>query len=301
MRLARPVLITCLIFVFNLQFVIGQTTAKVSVLDKDFKTPISNASVYFKQKHIGLYTDENGIFIVPNNLLNSDTVNISNVGYQTQSLTVGNLKSEIYLKSTATILNEVVIKPKGQEIVLGALKPSSHFVQSINQSNLRNEIAFLIENKNGYTGKLMSASIYISPLGKPKTPFRLRIYNSINQKPSLDILTKDVTVQGSTKGGWIEIDLSAHNIHLDQLGVFISMESLYGLKKSSFYHVNNMKTGKSELRYGQNLGLTDEFETATAYQRQFNDEWVPFHLQFPKHISTATFYPMMKIKVKLDE
>lgn len=299
MQLNKSLLFLFLAVLSNFYFAYGQITVKV--LDKDLKTPIPYASVYNKQKHIGLYSDENGTFILPDNLSPNDTLIISNIGYKIEKVIINKLKSEIYLKSIVNILNEVIITPKGQEITLGALKKESHFAYSFNQFDLHNEIALLIQNERKRTGTLISVSFYISPSSKPQTPFRLRLYSTKDKKPNQDFISKSVIVHASRKGGWLEINLKDDNIPFSDNGIFVSMEYLYGLKKSSFYKNKNMSTGKTEIKYGQSLGLTDEFETAIAYQRRFNDEWVPFSAKFPSYISTATFYPMMKIKIKLDE
>jgi len=291
--------ITSLCYILLEPKVYGQN--KIKILDFQTNVPIPYASVFNKKKQFGFYVNEYGELLVPNQISANDTLIVSSVGYETQRIIAGEFKSEIYLKSKTHILNEVKITPRGGEISLGSKKESTHFVVSINKPTLRNEIALLIKNDHRYRGKIMSISFYFSPQGKPKTPFKIRLYSIEEDFPKEDLLRKDLVALGNNKGGWTEIDLKGHNIRVDENGIFVSMESLYGLKKSSFYTVKNMSTGRTETNYGQSLGLTDEFETAIAYQRQFNGNWTSYNAKFPSHLSKATFYPMMKIKIKLDE
>lgn len=302
MRIIRLAVLFLILYIFNLPTILAQTSYKrVVVLDRASKLGVPFASVYCKQKQIGLYTDEKGLFTVPIDLATSDTLSISSIGYVTDKFIIQEIDSTVFLNSNHTKLNEVVIVPKGQEVTLGALKQSTHFVQNINYTNLRNQIAFLIQNKNRIQGKIMSVSVYISPNNKPKTPFRLRIYEVKDLKPFQDIINKNIIVQASKKGGWVNISLEEYNIPIDDKGIFVAVESLYGMKKSSFYKVKNISTGNTDIEYGQSMGLTDEFETAIAYQRKFDEEWIPFSVKFPNHISTATFYPMIKLKVKQND
>jgi hypothetical protein len=292
-------ILTIILFFITLD-IFGQNQIKLTILDNETKQPVPFASVFCKQKQFGIYADENGKFTVPSNIAFNDTLSISSVGYRTNHFIYISTTQDFYLKNTTNTLKEVSITPHGSEIILGSLKKSSHFVINLNQHKTRSELCFFMPNNNNQKGKVTSVSFYINEGGKPHSPFRIRIYNAKNGKPFQDLLTSNLVTQGGRKGGWLEINIEKYNIPFESDGIFISMESLYGLKQSSFYKVTNMKTGKIEIEYGQSLGLTDEFETAIAFQRKFNMEWQAFSQKF-EMFSDKTFYPMIRAKIKLNE
>ena len=271
----------------------------ITIIDNE-KNPVPFASVLCERMQIGGYADEKGLFQLPPNIIVGDTLLISSIGYK-KHITPYNGEKEIILQSLTTNLSQVVISPKGNEITLGAKKKQSHFVASVNHPKQRSEIGLLLNNKREKAGKVISVSFYINGLNKPRTPFRIRIYSVTDDKPDKDLLLENIVVKGERKGGWLEINIEKYNVPFPEDGIVVSMESLYGFKKTSFYSTKNITTGKIETEYGQSLGLTDEFETAIAYQRNLNGTWAPFSVKFPSNISSAVFYPMIQIKIKTDE
>ena len=296
----RYLLSICLIINIAIQVVSQDLMLNIKILDITNKKYIPYASVYNKHKHIGFYADSSGVFAIPSEFSLADTLLVSSVGYNPLEVTVKNImNNSIYLSSKINILKEVSITPNAIERIYGSEKKYSYFVSSISEyESNRNEMAFFIKNKDSISAKIISVSFYISNDRKVNCPFRVRLYKSKDGYPSDDILVDNLIVNYKSKSSWLEIMVGKYNLFFKDDGLFLSIESLYGLKKSGFYKSTNTTTGKIETHYGQALGLTDEYDTAISFQREFNGTWKPFSVKFPDNLSTKTFYPMMRIKVK---
>lgn len=93
---------------------LAQITVNGKVTDADDKKPVEQASVSINKKGIGTATNTAGLFtlIIPNDNA-KDSLKITCIGYQTQSIAIANIKRgeqlNIVLKSNTTELKEVTI------------------------------------------------------------------------------------------------------------------------------------------------------------------------------------------------
>lgn len=299
----RLILSLISIFFFqNLSF--SQTIDFVKIKNSKTNESIPNVSIYSFKYSFGGYSDEQGIFKFPIKYSPiNDSIKISSIGYFSKVISLKDINQTIFLDEKKIEINEIIVVPKGEIVQLGAKSNSTRFVTSINSAKTsENEIALLIDNPNNLEGKIFSVGYYIANGGRSKTPFRVRLY-SVSEfiKPLSDLLLEDVIVKGDIHGGWLDIDLEKYNINFPKNGFFISMEWLYALKKSGFYKVQNYSSGKVDIHYGQDLGLTDEFKSAISFKKRFDEDWLPFKEAFPKNISINNFYPMMRTKIKLND
>jgi hypothetical protein len=135
------------------------------------------------------------------------------------------------------------------------------------------EVALFIPNGNRQEGYLREVGFFISRFSKYKTPFRIRIYEPDGDMPGKDLLIESLVTHGSRGNRFCFMDVSKYNIPFGKKGIFISMEWLNLSDKKYFYEVTNRKTRAVRTFYGQQIGLTDEFEDSQGRIKMNNKEW----------------------------
>ncbi|RZK98071.1 MAG: carboxypeptidase-like regulatory domain-containing protein [Pedobacter sp.] len=103
--------ILCLfLFIFLANNLFGQELLSGIVKDRSTGKVIAYASVYYKQKETGVYTDSLGAFTVP--ILSKDTLVVGSMGYKKVLIGPNNLKTRLVVSLEPMVSNvaEVIVK-----------------------------------------------------------------------------------------------------------------------------------------------------------------------------------------------
>ena len=236
---------------------------------------IEYAHVYIAAKYLGIYTFENGTFeLSDTSIQNGDTLTVSFLGYKAKNIRLQSTNSQyqlgtIQLKTIVNQLPTLTINPANKLVTVGnpereGFKPTGFLYGK--KRIFQCQKAIFIPNKEKYIGTIETVSFWVSPHGKPKTPFRIRIYVADeNGKATGDLLTESVIAKGlkrRKKNRWVTVDLSQYQIEIPENGFFIAMEWLYRAEKK---YNNKTKISKkneegeyevirTEIWFGQHLG-----------------------------------------------
>ena len=151
------------------------------------------------------------------------------------------------------------------------------------------EAALYIPNDDQQKGYLQELGFYIVRFGQYKTPFRVRIYEPDGDIPGKDLLLENLIVQAKRPNKYCIIDVSKYNIPFNEKGIFISMEWLNLNDKKYFYSVKYRNSKAVSTFYGQQIGLSGEFEELYGRVRINNGPW--------KKMTAGFASPMFKAKI----
>jgi carboxypeptidase-like protein len=198
------------------------------VYDRSSGMGLSYVNIGFIKRNIGTTSNENGYYQLNfKNVKNTDTLQVSMIGYKTQKFSVTELnwgKFNIYLKEESIQLKEIVInKPKLKTIRLGS-KGVAGFMQtgwgggttggerglkiSVKKPVVINELNFHIAS-NQYDSVLL----------------RLHLRKFADKLPGEELLVQNIYIKVYNTEGWLKRDLSDYDIVLDN-DVLLSLELL---------------------------------------------------------------------------
>jgi hypothetical protein len=102
---------------FNLYLVAYNQIIKGTILDKNTKSPVAYATVYFNTTSVGSYTDDKGFFKLDTRNIISMPLTISALGYYSTNITDYSPNKDIlvYLTPQLFELKEVVVNARGRE------------------------------------------------------------------------------------------------------------------------------------------------------------------------------------------
>jgi len=239
--------------------------------------PFSTIEIRSPLGGIGVAADQTGVFelAIPERLIN-DTLLISSLGYNIKELPLSQLDVNQFLLITllpkAYRLSEVKIFPKPIVISeFGIIKRTPGEGGLLTKG--LTQIAVFIENKDSLMGRIKSISYYVSRRsGKPKTPFRVRIYTIANgtETPGDDLLIESLIVHPKQKGGWIEVNLSKYNLEIPADGVFVAMEYIRTKKK---YEYKTIIKGNIIENYGQVLANSFAYNKPMTWFNHLGKGW----------------------------
>lgn len=162
------------------------------------------------------------------------------------------------------------------------------------------EIVSLLKDDESRLGILSKVGYFISDFGKPRTPFRVRLYKNNEGIPGEEIVFGNLIVSAKSGGKWFDIDLSDFHINFPGEGVFVGMEWLVMQNEKYYYNVQFRydKEEKTEKRrcFGQKLGVTYEYDKPLGWIRRNFKQWKPF-VQNPHKKSVNN--PMIRAEIKI--
>jgi hypothetical protein len=185
------------------------------VVDAKTNEPIPGATVAFPATNEQLITDANGQFTTRINRTTTDSVVVSALGYRsTGRLLAGwNGVERIMLTERYARLSDVLVEERslGKKVVLGqkhaGLLPTSsfidgHFGEAAKKMEVKDDSLFL--NKIAF---------HVSNNSRRPFEFLLDIYDlGVDGGPGASLLSSKVSVLGSEKEGWVEVNMSSYNI-----------------------------------------------------------------------------------------
>ena len=291
---------TIVYFIVCLSF-LGSTCfaqLKGRVLSAKDQKPIAFATVYLKKASIGIHSDENGYFDLATTAVANDTLYIQLLGYKTLHVPLeAAVKTSIfYLEESPIQLPTLTIGiekgRKTRSVWKGAKEKRTMIMGQLGGGTLQ-EVAVYIPNDEFQEGFVEEVGFYISMVGKPRTPFRVRIYEpDDNNMPGRDLLTENVVTHGSWGNKYCFVNLSKYNIPFGNRGIFVSMEWLMLNDKKYFHKVKYRDSNTTGKVYGQEIGLTNEFEELRGRIRTINNGW---------KVETGFVAPMFRAKIQFYE
>jgi len=237
--------------------------------------PVQYVNVGFINKGIGTISKIDGSFLLEINtdLLSSDSLLVSMIGYKRQKYSIENLFKDtlkIFLESDPISIKEVVIKPKTKRQI-GSLSTSKRMgIYWGSHSSLGGEVGRLIKiNKNH--SKIDRFKLHVITNNWDSVKYRIHVYSIKDGKPHEDHVKQNIYFVIKNTTGIVSFDFSDYNIIVDR-DVILSLELLetYG-KKKGLIRISAGLTGKTYSRYVSqdkwtiNKGVHLGIETQVSY------------------------------------
>lgn len=232
-------IITCSIFILLYTVSFSQ---ELCVLDSLTKKPLmyTNAKFYLNNKIIGGdYCNEKGKITI--NKINFDSVEFSQIGYETKIVGKNFIRDTILLNQISILLNEIKIEKKGNHKItsLGYV----NYKKKIRLSAFKGfEIVVYIDNPYKQLKEIQSFLFKVKKGGEFKTAMRIHFYKKDLEKliPGDEILHEDIIqyIDGKTKEIF-EVDVSKYELELPIEGAFIGIEWLGVLDEKSGEFIMN--------------------------------------------------------------
>ena len=227
------------------------------IRDSTTNQPIPYSTVEIMGKGKGTATNSSAFFsfsFTSDNI--NDTLLFRALGYYDKSIQMQKLQFDstntISLKPKIYPLQEVTVSHQSdisQTRVLG-----NYDKKVYSGWHMQNwmQVAVYIENDDNSSAIIDNVSFYIRKEGKPRTPFRIRIYavDSISGNPGEELLKENLIVKPK-KSGWFTKDVSKYQINVPINGYFVAMEWINAGKK--YYYFTKIRENKIR-NYGQALG-----------------------------------------------
>jgi len=235
--MSRRIKLIISIFILNLfsTLTFSQDNSFIKgVIISDKNEPLDYVNIGIVGTSLGTVSDEEGQFqlFFNESVKGSDIVRFSSIGFESQNISVLDLKKEnnltITLATKTTQLEEVVVIPeflnskiKGNKNTDARMNVFYSISKKPNQ-NLGAEIGrkFKIKKKS----RLKKVRFYIAQNNFDTVLFRINVYNIKKRKPGKNILSQNIIheVVGK-KSGWIEVDLMPYQI-LTNRSVVVGVE-----------------------------------------------------------------------------
>lgn len=245
----------------------------------------------------GTYSNELGSFELEIQNLTTDTLKISNLGYEPKIIPLINLntstKIEVLLKPKAEHLDEVIISSKKieyrQKVILGDKRDGNIGVTSL----IGYETAIFIDNPKDTRGKLKR--VYID-LKKRKNAnyvatFNIKFYelDSINNKPGKLLHNNNLYIVPKNRKYRLWIDVMDIGVPFPKNGIFVGVEM-----------VNTYGKVKKYSNFGPMFRYTiHKDKNARTWSNYHNSGWQGNPIEHTKFRKTKTgiLNPMIGIEV----
>ena len=224
---------------------------KGKVLSNSTKTGIGFVNVVFVGKNIGTVTDEDGNFTLTLvNIINSDSLRFSIIGYESKTLSVLQLKEDsskkVFLDLKVYKLLEVnVIHKKGRkpkEITIGTEVVSNDLKSGFENNDLGSELGFKANVKEAVL--LEDLNLNVATCTFDTVTYRLNIYQSVDKIEYKNILTEPIYISFSKDkiNNVITSDLKKYSI-IVKGDILIALELYKDLGEGSLLFHTEFFTG----------------------------------------------------------
>lgn len=257
------ILIVFLLGVSN--FIIAQNSYSGIVFEENSTTPIPYAIVKVQHKNIGIVSNELGKFNLSDlGIEVGDSLIVTCLGYKPKSFSVREWKNDlsIYMKPDPIQLNEATISAKrAKEIKIGITNggTKSLFIPLFTKKEYSNDnligreigTIFNIERNCSING----IHIYVASNKYDSIKMRAIFYSVENGLPKDIIVNRDIIFSVSEKKGWVNIDISQHNIQFFKgQQIALTLMTLDETNKDQFFIFAKMISKNGLLRRDRALG-----------------------------------------------
>lgn len=244
---------------------ISQNSYSGTVFEENSTTPIPYAIVKVQNKNIGVVSNESGKFNLSDNRIeNSDTLTITCLGYEPKSFSIKDWRNDlaIYMMANPIQLNEATISAKrSKEIKIGITNGGTQTLfiplftkkEYSNNNLIGREIGtiFNIEKSCSIKG----IHIFVASNKYDSIKMRAIFYSVENGLPKDIIVNRDIIFSVSEKKGWVNIDVSKHNIRLiEGQQIALTLMTLDETNKDQFFIYAKMVSKNGLLRRDKALG-----------------------------------------------
>lgn len=258
------------------------------VVDKETSTHLPYATLQIFNLETGTIADEKGqfSFLIADKQHLSDSIEFSYLGYNKLTIPISRIYNDqgtpVALEALPYELDELSVLPQRYRIKrLGIKKKKTNREQYANVFNANK--GNYIRNTQGVSGWIKAVSFYLSDVGFPQTPFRIRVYemDTTNRSPGKDLLNENVVVSASGPG-WFTVDMSEYHIPFPMEGVFVMMEWINS--GDEFYFITELTSTdsmgeivtKKRRFYGQTLGSVLRQSDMITWGRGLGQPWIPY-------------------------
>ena len=253
-------------FLFGVSnFIMAQNSYSGSVYEENSTTPIPYAIVKVQHKNIGIVSNESGKFNLSNQGIDAgDSIIVTCLGYKPKFFSVSEWENDmnIYMAPDPIQLSEAKISAKrAKEIKIGITNggTKSLFIPLFTKKEFSTDnligreigTIFNIENNCSING----IHIYVASNKYDSIKMRAIFYSVENGLPKDIIVNRDIIFSVSEKNGWVNIDISQHNIHFDKgQQIALTLMTLDETNKDQFFIYAKMLSKNGLLRRDNALG-----------------------------------------------
>lgn len=259
---------------------IAQTRAFRGRVVDDKNNGIPFAVIEVKERHEGVYTDENGYFAFSSDVSVVKTLVVFCMGYEEQLLNTETLPQDsilVRLHQKATTLRTVQVdahKGKKRNGILGKGRRALSKDGDLYRKYGAETAIKLTADTGEYYATLKEVYVYITGDGVPTSYFRVHVYEYNDSLPGREITDSNVVVHARKGNSWVRVDLSSKFIAVDK-GLFVGIEWISG-------HGNSESALTSEQHAevvgfnGQVVGITADYgKPSITYSRApFSKDWI---------------------------
>ncbi|WP_092134947.1 peptidase associated/transthyretin-like domain-containing protein [Bizionia paragorgiae] len=247
----------------------------IIIVDSLNKKPLPFVGV--KYNNTGFYTSKEGLFNL--NQVNTDSIEVSLLGYKKLVLKTKALRDTIYLNRETYTLKEVVLtKKKNKTKQIKPLKSPKSFGSWVIQPKSELLISIYPKDniKDHYIDKI---KIYFSKVIEIKelkdnslmAYVRLHIYDIKDGKPFNSVYSSNAIDVNSFKKDEISLDISNNLIVLKESGLFIGLE-LIGYYKNDSSIINNNPIIRPTLTNKINKDISSKTFVRSIFKNQYKIE-----------------------------
>lgn len=243
------------------------------IVDHNTSEPLPYVTIVVKDKLIGTFSDEKGMFRLE--YADGDSLIISYVGYERCSLFAKNVKDVIRLKPAPHVFREITVSSSRKKIKQ-TLGIDRRKIESSMGGVL--QYAMFIDNPEKRPGLIknlhfeVTHSVNRDKQDRMNAKIRIRLYEkkSATGQPERDILTREKIVVVRPNQKDIRVDISEEAILFPPEGLFVGVDILGFVNKSGKlvdYHINE---AKKHIR----IPLTTSVNKPLTYINPIGQKWV---------------------------
>ena len=246
-------------------FITAQNSYSGSVYEENSTTPIPYAIVKVQHKNIGIVSNESGKFNLSNQGIDAgDSIIVTCLGYKPKFFSVRGWKNEmsIYMIPDPIQLSDAIVSAKrAKETKIGINNggTKSLFIPLFTKKEFSTDnligreigTIFNIEKNCSING----IHIYVASNKYDSIKMRAIFYSVENGLPKDIIVNRDIIFSVSEKNGWVNIDISQHNIHFyEGQQIALTLMTLDETNKDQFFIYAKMLSKNGLLRRDNALG-----------------------------------------------
>ena len=237
-----------------------QKTLEGKIVDKESGEPLIYVNIGIPEQHTGTVSNRSGDYEIklPLNILETDTVVFSFVGYKTIRRPIANLQKKdqkIQMEVEENQLNEVVLETKKlKHKKLGRTNKGLGLMHWNFYSAKEKDVDDRLSKELGMNFKLHKNcrlekfNFAITTNEFKSLKFRINIYSLTNDQPDSLLISQNIIFELSNEiTGWQTIDLSPYNLYLEEhIGEFLLtiqwVESKKENEKSKYFAIPASKS-----------------------------------------------------------
>ena len=264
---------TLIVFLLTVSSLQSQTVTGV-VFDAFTQKPLPFVHIGVVGKNLGTISDDRGRFELDLRRLDErDTLTFSSIGYAEQRCSANELPptSTVELTPRSYALRTYDVRPRGKRLILGRRQPgkTTSGQKTAGEFGYGQEWGLKIDAPDA-PYRLESVRFHTRFNTPDSMLFRINVYTLRNGLPQHSLLQRAVYTTSRRKATWIEADLSAQNLWVDE-NIVVTVELV---------RIWYRRRGKDAVffTHADDLPNATSFHRASSLDRWRVNEWPPFVL-----------------------